>query len=43
MDDRQAWAFTHPLNGPQSDINLYRRVDVQRDGNLLVSVLAVDR
>ncbi len=43
MNDRQAYALTHPLNGAGMDIGPYRRVEEQRDGNLLVSILAVDR
>lgn len=43
MDDRLGYALAHPLNGPDQDVAAYRRTDEQRDGNLLVSVLAVDR
>lgn len=45
-DGRCAYALAHPLNDPRprrQDIAPYRRIDEQRDGNLLVSVLAVDR
>jgi hypothetical protein len=41
--DRHAYALAHPLNTATEDISPYRRVDSQPDGNLLVSVLAVDR
>ena len=40
---RRAYALAHPLNDPGQDVAPYRRVDVQRDGNLLMSILAVDR
>lgn len=39
---RQEHALTHPLNVP-ADLAPYRSVDACPDGNLLVTVLAVDR
>lgn len=42
--ERQAYALAHPLNDPDTDdTSLYRLVEPQPDGNLLMSVLAVDR
>lgn len=44
MNGRCAYALTHPLTDPDADdIGPYRLVEPQRDGNLLLSVLAVDR
>jgi hypothetical protein len=44
MDGRLAYALTHPLTDPATDaIEPYRTVEVQPDGNLLMTVLAVDR
>jgi hypothetical protein len=43
MNERQAYALAHPLQGASTGLGPYRRVDAQPDGNLLVSVLAVDR
>ncbi|MCU1679222.1 MAG: hypothetical protein JWM93_3980 [Frankiales bacterium] len=44
MNDRLAYALAHPLDRPvDQDIAPYRRTEEQRDGNLLTSVLAVDR
>ncbi len=40
---RLAFALAHPLNVTGQDIEPYRSVEEQPDGNLLVSVLAVDR
>jgi len=41
---RQRYALLHPYSDPKvQDIGQYRSVDAQRDGNLLVSILAVDR
>lgn len=40
---RQAHALANPLNDTTEDITPYRVVDEQRDGNLLVTILAVDR
>jgi hypothetical protein len=42
--ERQAHALANPITDPSTtDIDLYLRIDPQPDGNLLVSVLAVDR
>lgn len=41
--ERLAFALGNPLTSPADDIAPYRRVDRQPDGNLLVSILAVDR
>jgi hypothetical protein len=41
--DRLAYALAHPYNGPPDDIDVYRQVDPQPDGNLLVTVLCIDR
>lgn len=43
LEARLAYALAHPLNDPGQDISAYRQVDEQRDGNLLMSILAVDR
>lgn len=43
MNERQAYALAHPLNGSDQDISLYRRVRQRGDGSLLVVILAVDR
>ena len=44
MNDRQAYALTHPINDPDADpIDPYRLIEPQPDGNLLMSILAVDR
>lgn len=43
LAERQAFALAKPFNSAAQDIALYRRLDEQRDGNLLLSVLAVDR
>lgn len=41
---RLAYALAHPLNSAQhDDITPYRAVDQQPDGNLLMTILAVDR
>jgi hypothetical protein len=42
-DERLAYALANPLNDTTQDIGAYRQVDEQRDGNLLMSILAVDR
>lgn len=42
MTDRLAYALTHPLTTLDEDIRPYQRVDEQRDGNLLLTMLAVD-
>lgn len=42
--DRHAYALANPLTDPDSDdIRPYQLVEPQPDGNLLMSVLAVDR
>jgi hypothetical protein len=44
MNGRQDHALTNPITDPSTcDIDRYRQIDPQPDGNLLVSVLAVDR
>lgn len=43
MTGRLEFALTHPLNGTEPDVEPWRLVEEQRDGNLLVSILAVDR
>jgi hypothetical protein len=43
VTDRTDFALAHPLNDTTDDIEPYRRVEEQRDGNLLVTILAVDR
>lgn len=43
MNDRQRYALAHPLNGTDQPIEPYRSIDRQPDGNLLMSILAVDR
>jgi hypothetical protein len=43
VNARQEFALTRPLNGPDDDVEPYRSIVVQPDGNLLMSVLAVDR
>jgi hypothetical protein len=46
MSDRCAYALTHPITDPDPavvDMGPYQRVDAQRDGNLLMTILAVDR
>lgn len=40
---RAEWALLHPLTTLQEDMALYQSVDTQPDGNLLLTVLAVDR
>jgi hypothetical protein len=42
-EDRLTYALAHPLNDSTQDIAPYRQVDEQRDGNLLTTILAVDR
>ena len=42
--DRQAYALTHPITDPDNhDITPYQQVEPQPDGNLILSMLAVDR
>lgn len=43
MNARQAFALAHPLNDISADPSRYRIVEKQGDGNLLMSILAVDR
>lgn len=43
MTPRLDFALANPLNVPGQDISPYRVIAEQPDGNLLVSVLAVDR
>lgn len=44
LADRLAYALAHPLNTARgTDTTRYQQVDRQRDGNLLLSTLAVDR
>lgn len=44
MTDRLAYALAHPANDPAGATDpAYRRLDTQPDGNLLLTVLAVDR
>jgi hypothetical protein len=46
IPDRLAYALAHPVDDPDPavvDMTRYQRVDRLRDGNLLLSVLAVDR
>lgn len=41
---RLAFALANPITDPDShDVGPYRQVDPQADGNLLMSILAVDR
>ena len=41
---RRAYALAHPITDPsKEDITAYRTTVEQPDGNLLMSVLAVDR
>jgi hypothetical protein len=44
MDPRQLHALRNPFTDPTvQDVGEYRHIEVQPDGNLLVTVLAVDR
>lgn len=43
MNDRQAYAMAHPLNDAAADLASHQSVTTERDGNLLLTVLAVDR
>lgn len=43
MAERLAFALANPLASARGDISPYRQIDAQPDGNLLVSILAVDR
>jgi hypothetical protein len=44
LADRLAYALAHPLNSARdADITPYQQFDRQRDGNLLRTILAVDR
>lgn len=40
---RQSYAMANPLNGGAQDIEPYRLIEPQPDGNMLVTILAVDR
>lgn len=41
--ERQRYALQRPLGGPQDVLGARRQIDEQPDGNLLVTILAVDR
>ncbi len=43
MTPRQALALRRPLDAPDTPVAPYRHVEPQSDGNLLVTILAVDR
>jgi hypothetical protein len=44
ISDRCAFALAHPVNDPAGATDpVYRRLEPQPDGNLLLTVLAVDR
>jgi hypothetical protein len=46
LPERLAYALAHPIDDPDPavcDITRYQQVERLRDGNLLLSVLAVDR
>lgn len=46
MGDRTTYALTHPITDPDPrvvDMSPYQRLDLQPDGNLLMTILAVDR
>lgn len=43
MNDRQVYALTHPLSDPAQSTGPFTVSTVQPDGNLLLSILAVDR
>lgn len=46
MTDRLTYALNHPISNPDpAAVNwqAYRRIEPQPDGNLLVTMLAVDR
>lgn len=46
LTDRQAYALAHPITSARpgdTDIGPYRLRAAQPDGNLLVTVLAIDR
>jgi hypothetical protein len=44
VNDRQTYALTHPITDPAThDVGPYQQVEPQPDGNLLLSILAVDR
>lgn len=44
LDARHAYALAHPFaGGPGADPAEYRSVDPQPDGNLLITVLCIDR
>lgn len=42
--ERLGYALAHPLDTARGvDMSRYQQIDQQRDGNLLLSTLAVDR
>lgn len=43
MTPRQEFALANPLNDTSGDITPYRSAESQPDGNILVTILAVDR
>lgn len=43
MNERQEFALRHPVTDPMALLDFPQVVDVQRDGNLLLSTLAIDR
>jgi hypothetical protein len=44
LDGRRSYALAHPYTDPRvDDVAAYRLTEEQPDGNLLMSVLAVDR
>lgn len=43
MNDRQAYALSHPLTDPSDSTAPYTAVRVHARGFLLLSILAVDR
>lgn len=43
MNPRLAYALSHPFDDAHADLEPHRRLEPQPDGNLLLSILAVDR
>ncbi len=44
MNQRQTYALTNPITDPDThDVAPYQLVEPQPDGNLILSVLAIDR
>lgn len=41
--NRRGYALEHPISDPSTDPEPYRYLEPQPDGNLLLSMLAVDR